>query len=150
MELAKARPIAETLIETLVGLYDIRDGTTREIASTEKMLRELVVLVPELAGLVAAALGSVESPRGMEAVKRILTEHPRQWFTVGRMVEELTKRGWTPDSDEPNNATRAALDRLVAADPENYRKSKKVIVSQEAGVSRSGIAYGYNPGREPF
>ena len=47
-----------------------------------------------------------------------------QWFTVMQMVEALDERNWLPDSQNPPNAVRAALERLVTANDSHVEKGK--------------------------
>ncbi len=52
-------------------------------------------------------------PRGSAAVKEILESRPNQALTVAEIVADLDERGWLPASDNPSNAVRVALERLV-------------------------------------
>jgi hypothetical protein len=65
-----------------------------------------------------------EKPRGQEAVRRVLQENPGRWFTVTGMVDELTSRGWAPDSDVPASAVRTALERLANQPESVIRKGR--------------------------
>jgi hypothetical protein len=79
-------------------------------------------------------------PRGAEAVHLILQECPNVEFRVSECVAELRKRGWLPDSNNPANAVRAALERLVT----NSDESDVVkIVDPHSGY----VAYAYQPDR---
>jgi len=65
-----------------------------------------------------------ERPRGAEAVLSILQVDENKWFSVMQMVQSLTERNWLPDSENPPNAVRAALERLVAADGNSVEKGR--------------------------
>jgi hypothetical protein len=78
-----------------------------------------------------AVVEASSSPRGADAVRLILQEHPNSQFRVSEAVAELRKR------DNPANAVRAALERLVANTEED------VIKGSEYGY----VTYSYQPDR---
>jgi hypothetical protein len=55
-----------------------------------------------------------EGPSGAEAVLQILQVDEGQFYTVRQMVTALDERGWLPQSENPPNAVRTALERLRA------------------------------------
>lgn len=114
----------------------------REPASGQ---RRLEVYPPPEGGLASAPTvtasrqgvpDSDDRPRGQEAVVRVMQESVGKWWPVGLVTEELSKRGWLPESDNPANAVRAALDRLVAIEDSGFRKDR----------GKSGaVTYSYRP-----
>jgi hypothetical protein len=75
-----------------------------------------------------------DKPKGASAVGVVLAETPGKWFSVSMMVRELDRRGWLPESDNPANATRAALERLIAANPD---------VRKDTGTKTGQVVYAY-------
>ena len=55
-------------------------------------------------------------PTGAAAVYKVLLDNDKQGYSVARMVNELQNRNWLPNSANPANAVRTALER-VRADP---------------------------------
>ena len=79
-------------------------------------------------------------PRGAEAVRRILAETPDRWFSVQQVLAALVHRGWGPESSNPANATRTALERLVEAG-----------VIEKMRSTKGPVIYKYEkPDEEPF
>jgi hypothetical protein len=60
-------------------------------------------------------------PRGVEAIKIILSEAKEEMDTK-RMVDELTLRGWRPNSANPHNAVSSNAARAAEMVPEIQRK----------------------------
>src|SRR6266508_5109485 len=55
-------------------------------------------------------------PRGREAVLAVLADQgPGDWASIQDITDELTRRGWHPDSDNPADAVRAAVKRAADA-----------------------------------
>lgn len=77
-------------------------------------------------------------PKGQDAVRAVLVANRARPFTVAEMTAELEARGWLPDSQNPSNAVRTALERLMAAEPRSFLK---------AGGGE-GVMYGYMPRHE--
>lgn len=122
------------------------DDLRSEITVTElrlSALRKLVEGYCELFPVLAADRPEDAGegvPKGQDAVRRIMMEFPGRWFTVAQMVDELQRRGWLPESDDPANPVRTALTRVQAADPDNIEK----------GMTKDGVvAYGYMPSHLP-
>jgi hypothetical protein len=114
------------------------DDLRAEITATESRLAALRKLVDGYHQLFPALepdAASEEAPKGQDAARRVLTDSPGQWFTVAEILEQLTHRGWLPDSEDPANAVRTALTRLQAADPEHIVK----------GTKGGGLAYAVRP-----
>lgn len=77
-------------------------------------------------------------PRGAEAVRRILDESPESGQEVSGIVAALRDRGWLPRSDNPSNAVRAALERLISSDPDNFGKVRPTDGNAVIYFSRKG------------
>ena len=99
--------------------------------------------------------------RGAEAVLSVLQVEEDRWFSVVDMVESLEEQGLLPESTNPPNAVRAALERLVAVDDGHvvkgrpfrnqnvmyrYHEAEKAITTAPSVPVDSG--YGYS--EEPF
>jgi hypothetical protein len=55
-------------------------------------------------------------PRGREAILAVLADRgPGDWSSIQDITDELTRRGWHPDSDNPADAVRAAVKRATDA-----------------------------------
>ncbi len=98
-----------------------------------------------------------DRPRGSEAVLSLLQVAENQWFTVVEMTEALEERNWLPESQNPPNAVRAALERLVAASDSHVEKGKynsgTVVYryhNETSQVPSSLPAPGYGFDEEPF
>lgn len=78
-----------------------------------------------MAELQADPWESGEKPRGSEAVLATLQVNENQWFTVAQMVQALDDRGWLPESENPANAVRTALERLVTAKDTHVEKGRR-------------------------
>jgi hypothetical protein len=82
-----------------------------------------------------------ERPRGAQAVLSVLQVDENQWYTVVKMVDVLAERGWLPpESENPANAVRTALERLVAAKDGNVEKSR---------TTSGTVIYRYHEPEEP-
>jgi len=82
-----------------------------------------------------------ERPRGAQAVLSVLQVDENQWYTVVKMVDVLAERGWLPpESENPANAVRAALERLVAAKDSDVEKGK---------TTSGTVMYRYHEPEEP-
>lgn len=81
-----------------------------------------------------------EAPRGAEAVPIILQGSPNQWFYVSELVEALKVRGWLPDSDNPANAVRTALERVMSTPSSDVFKTRR----------NNKVLYSYRPDDAPY
>ena len=124
-----------------------------------KIINGYVEMFPELARLVdrdalSAPLDHDETPRGAEAVRIILQDQPNVPWLVSELVNALDSRGWLPESTNPANAVRTALERLVAAPESDVVKgtrSGKVIYSYEPDrITDPPPYYRGNDDEEPF
>lgn len=57
-----------------------------------------------------------DSPRGREAVRRVLEERVGQWVNMDELTNEIVARRWV-SSSRPREAVRTSADRLVGDDP---------------------------------
>lgn len=96
-----------------------------------------------------------ETPRGADAVRLVMQESPDRWWLVSELVAELKGRDWLPESDNPANAIRTALERLLNSESSDVRKERwndnKVryaYVPDEAPPDPPPPTYDY--GDEPF
>ena len=93
-----------------------------------------------------------ERPRGADAVRTILTDMADQWMTIDRVVEELDRRDWLPQSDNPSNAVRAALERARSQSEGRIEKARlkdsRHVVYRYATPVPSGGDHYYD--EEPF
>jgi hypothetical protein len=113
------------------------------------ILRRYPDLADEEITLDVAWADEPDKPRGAEAVLQILQVDENQWFSVKGLVRELEDRGWLPDSPNPANAVRAALERLVGTHASGVKKARDnedvVVYSYEEPPKR-----GYGFDEEPF
>jgi len=97
-------------------------------------------------------------PRGDKAVLSILQVNENDWFSVFDMTEAMAQRGWLPTSENPQNAIRTALERLVTSDmrvEKGKRSDNRVVYrySEEAGneaMRSEAQTAGYGFDEEPF
>ncbi|HXN61381.1 MAG TPA: hypothetical protein VN886_13105 [Acidimicrobiales bacterium] len=143
--------VRELGTELVLTALEIAHGQ-RKLVGLRQIIKGYIALYPDLASMLdnvtlevlnaadePPAEGEQEGrPRGAEAVHLILQEHPNEELRVSECVGELRKRGWLPDSDNPANAVRAALERLVADSDESD------VVKY---VTRNYVAYSYEPDR---
>ncbi len=126
---------------TLASLRGEVVATERRLAALGKLVEGYIELFPDLADSQVAVPSSPEwaepdnRPKGQEAVRRVMMESPGQWFTVPYMLAELRRRDWLPESDEPGNAVRASLTRLVV-DPQ-FQKGR--------GAKTGAVTFAYKP-----
>lgn len=74
-------------------------------------------------------------------------------YRVSEAVAELRKREWLPESDNPANAVRAALERLVANVEEDVFKGNEygyVTYTYDPDRIRPDAGPGYGFDEEPF
>ncbi len=111
------------------------------IAAYVDMFPELAPVVQEVTGqLPTPGAEDSNAPKGAEAVRIVLQENVKvQWY-VSEMVEALRERGWLPESDNPANAVRAALDRLSTDSASDVHKQR---------YSDRTVRYVYDPDRDP-
>lgn len=94
-----------------------------------------------------------DGPGGADAVLQVLQVNEGQTYTVREMVDALKNLDWLPQSDNPPNAVRTALERLrkqnkgVSKHYDNF--GVIVYVFQEPPEPKdAGPGYGFD--EEPF
>jgi ATP/maltotriose-dependent transcriptional regulator MalT len=111
------------------------------IAAYIDMFPELALVVRDVTGqLPAPGAEDSNAPKGAEAVRIVLQENVKVQYYVSEMVEELRQRGWLPESDNPANAVRAALDRLSGDSASDVHKQR---------FNDRTVTYIYDPDRDP-
>lgn len=147
MKVEDARLVVQQLAAELVGLRATAATATRHAAAVSKIISGYVEMFPELGPLVdEEALSDSErttdedAPKGAEAVRVILQEQPDQWFYVSGLVAALRERDWLPDSDNPANAIRTALERLLNTPDSDVKKGRD---------SKNRVIYSYRPDDPP-
>ena len=130
MEQNQARDILRSLRSELAEANAVVAAAQRRVATLEKLVAGYVELFPDLADPEPGEVGEppVEErhPRGQDAVLKVMQsiEHKNAYWTVPKMVAELDRRGWQPETKgNPANAVRTALDRLAERD-ERVKKGR--------------------------
>jgi hypothetical protein len=135
VEKAEAEEIYAQVRLERAGVLEEMRALERRLRAYDRLLGGYAMLFPELDEHPETENGTVRRvitdppprrrlrsgppPRGQDAVLAVLQDpkfRGRRW-TVGEMTEELFERDWKPDSDQPNNAVRAALNRLRDTHP---------------------------------
>ena len=142
VNLAAELAVAEELVER----------KQREIAGLRKVLAGYAEMFPDnavpiLEQLLQEVPAAVDDgrPKGAEAVRQILQDQPEVWFRVSEMIPMLRSKGWLPESENPANAVRTALERLVNSEESDVHKDRH----------GSAVVYSYRPDdarytEEPF
>jgi hypothetical protein len=128
------------------------DEANRTVAGITKILQGYAEMFPELAedideitaGITTSGEDGNLRPRGGEAVRLILQESPGEWFRVSELLPLLRNRGWLPESENPANAVRTALERLVA----NPNESDVYRGKYTTGPKLGAVVYKYDPDRD--
>jgi len=134
----------DRLTKEYIERSEVAQRASREAAGLKKIIRAYMDMFPELEDERGALVSEMltegdDTPRGVEAVRKILHANPQERLYVSHLVEQLKARGWLPDSENPANAVRTTLERLVASpDSDVY----KVRVG-------NNVAYEYDPDRAP-
>jgi hypothetical protein len=113
---------AQALRQTLAGaraLAGISDAT----ASPSSVYVSVGVGTPAIV-VQDGAPRDPNAPRGSQAALRVLEAGPDEGMTLDEVFQAYAARGWLPDTAEPLNAIRAALNRL--------RRSKTVVLDPES------------------
>lgn len=144
---------AEFLVRKHAAELAEREHTAQEAAREALALRKIIAgyidMFSELQNVIDADVATFlpaaddTSPKGAEAVRLILHKSPNEVFYVSDLVTELRGRGWLPESDNPANAVRTALERLVStpeADVEKIRYTSGKV----------GYQYAPDRDREPY
>jgi hypothetical protein len=144
MNLDEARAIIDELTRELVIERELAASAARKSAGLQTIIRGYVEMFPELAELAEVDLvlepdTSDGVPRGSSAVRLVLHDSPGAWVLVSEVLNEVRRRGWVPDSDNPANAIRTALERLTATENSDVHKGKQ----------DNNVVYGYFPDGPP-
>lgn len=117
---------SENIDADMVVLRNRIAGELEEIEEQLSVLRERQAKLRQaLRGLDTALDLDDTRPRGFEAVAMVAMDaiilgaerEVDGALTVPEIVEELRRRGWMPDSDNPESAVRASIRRLRDRDP---------------------------------
>src|SRR5438874_1588226 len=110
MEIAEARAEVSRLVEEWEQQHAFAESASRKAAGLQKIVFGYIEMFPELeeyVGALGEALAELPpplpqpvTPKGEEAVRRVLQEAPSMWYLVSELVEALRSRNWLPrDSD---------------------------------------------------
>jgi hypothetical protein len=119
------------------------EGAQATIDSTRLIVQGILRRFPDLVGDESwwweyVPPEPADRPRGSEAVLQVLKVHEEQCFWIPGLVEALQELELLPDSANPANAVRTAVERLVA-DPESGVKK---------GRDRRSVFYWYSDANE--
>lgn len=130
MDVKEARGLLRSSqTERELGRQSIQIGHAM-VESSQLIIQGLLRRFPELADEEPEAGGDLwepqqgDRPRGADAVLSILQVAENEKFTVQQMTDELARRNLLPDSDNPENAVRTALERLKAAENSGVFKGR--------------------------
>jgi len=124
---AEAREMLHKFQEARVIAYRDLGHAEGRIQGMTEAIRGLIKAFPDLAEEVDDVEVEVQvlgRPKGSDAVRQILVSQPNTAFSVNEMVQALNIRGWLPLSENPANAVRVALERVIAADDNMFFKSR--------------------------
>lgn len=145
MDVHETEVVVRRLASELAEQRELAASASRNVSAIAKILAGYVEMYPELGYLVEdlpePEYDSDGTPRGIEAVRIILQERTNQWLLVSELVDALRDRGWLPDSDNPANAVRTALWRLVNTPESDVRKGRKLPSKK--------VVYSYRPDDPP-
>ncbi len=141
----RAAELVGELLDQLRESRDAVDRHQRRAAGVRRVIGGVVEIFPALEDMLPEDIDPEEGPRprGTEAVRRALDEHPGTWFRVAGVVEMLRINTWLPESSNPANAVRTALERAVEA------KVAKKSRSTDGAVIYSSVQPDPND-EEPF
>jgi hypothetical protein len=151
MELEEARDLLVRLRQDyLEALKAVQEGQAT-IESTRLILQGLLRRFPDLdTELGDDAPNISEIPEGgidigpgtvAQGVRTILQENSGEWYRVSEMVNSLRGRGWLPQSENPANAVRTALERLAASEDSDVQKGRM--------KRDNAVGYVYDPDYNP-
>ncbi len=147
MDIDEARDLLRRSIREREDAEEAVERGRATIESSRLIIRGLVRRYPELGSNVGdpADLWDHETedgrpPGAAEAVRAALQDSPQEWFKVSELVAILRGRGRLPESENPANAIRTALERLVANDESDIYKGKS--------ATSGAVIYCYDPDRE--
>ena len=141
------------LAAEMTAARELAVANAQQATALQKIIWGYVEMYPELGKLVEGQMDlphapppptDAGAPRGAEAVRFILQAEPGYPFYVSEVVDRLRNRGWLPaGSDNPANAIRTALERLVASAEDDVYKG------QMRTVQGAKVTYTYDPDRAP-
>lgn len=146
MEVGEADQTVRRLCAELATERARAEVAARNAAGLTKIIAGYVEMFPELQSVVDGDVNLFllgdddERPRGAEAVRLILQERPNYWWWVTELVDEMRNRGWLPESENPANAVRTALERLIASSDSDVVKGRD---------SANKVIYSYRPDDPP-
>jgi len=145
MDVDQAVATVEQLWSDLEWKEEHLADLTRQVAGIRKLIATYYEMFPTLEARTNSRPPVVDqdSPKGAEAVRRILQAAPGEQLLVSQVVRALADAGWLPESDNPANAARAALDRLAATQDSDVHKLRYRTTS---GIK---VFYTYDPDRVP-
>lgn len=105
------------------------DAALAELQRRETSLTRVIAGLDELIGDTSAGGPAEEHerdaggdyPRGSEAVRVVLQDTGAK-MTVREITDEILRRGWTPRSKNPENATSSAASRAAEMFPDVHRE----------------------------
>jgi hypothetical protein len=118
-ELESAKADADTIRQIVTSIESLarRRG---QIAGQERL--DLPEPVKATGDTIIASV-KYAGPRGVDPIRRVLSEDPSRIWTVPQMVTELESRGWIdPSLPNPRRAVNNALMRLVTKHGEARRE----------------------------
>jgi hypothetical protein len=139
----RATELVTQLLGQLLEARETVEQFERRAAGIRRMISGLVEMFPALEDLLPEDIDPEDEPRprGTDAVRRVLSDDAGKWYGVTGVVHLLEQRGWVPESSNPSNAVRTALERAVEA---GYVKKGR--------STEGGVIYSVNPydDEEPF
>lgn len=110
----RATELVVELLHQCAEAQEAVERSQRRAAGFRKMIDGLVEMFPAVEDLLPDDFDSEDPrPQGAKAVHRVLLDRANTWLTVPMVVDDLGQRGWLPNSSNPSNAVRTALERLV-------------------------------------
>ncbi|CAN5752130.1 hypothetical protein BH24ACT4_BH24ACT4_14400 [soil metagenome] len=130
---SSASSVVQQLLDELAGARDAVERYQRQAVGLRKVIDGLVEMYPAVEDLLPEDLDDDDQPRprGAEAVRRAMTDSGETWLTVQSVADMLDQRGWSPESSNPVNAVRTALERLVGrGEIEKARSTDGLVIYQ--------------------
>lgn len=130
MDQEEARNILLSLRRELAGTRDVIEAAQRRANSLEKLVGGYIELFPGLSGDAPSPEQMVDEdarPKGQEAILKVMEDYEfkGRYWTVAQMVDELSARGWMPESrGNPANAIRTALGRVYESNKDRVYKGQ--------------------------
>jgi hypothetical protein len=146
MDEAEARELLQRTEREMSAACEAMRRAQVIVESSELIIRGVLRAHPELSqefelNIYETATEPETPLRGSAAVLSVLQVEEGRWFTIHELVEEMGQQGLLPNSANPANAVRTAVERLVKSPDTNVWK----------GPVHGGVmAYRYHePGSEP-